>query len=228
MTLPVLASGTDWVVVDKPPGLLVHRQQPGHEEAAVQLLRDQLGRHVWPVHRLDRATSGGLLFALHRDAVDPLHRALGVGRKRYLAHVRGDVAWTGPVEVDAPLEVDGKEHEARTTLLRLAGAPDPRSSLVLAEPHTGRYHQVRRHLARLSHPVLGDAKHGDTRVNQWWRDHQGLPRLALHCWQIEALLPDGTALRVQAPVPADLERLWRAQPWWPDAEVALRDRELAS
>lgn len=221
MTLAVLASGPDWVVVDKPPGLLVHRMLPSDGPAAVQVLRDQLGRHVWPVHRLDRATSGGLLFALDRDAVDPLHQALGSGRKWYLAQVRGDVAAREPVEVDEPLEVDGKSHPARTTLLRLAGAADPRSSLVLAQPHTGRYHQVRRHLAHRSHPVLGDAKHGDTRVNRWWRDHHGLPRLALHCWRIEATLPDGTALSVRAPIPHDLDRLWRAQPWWEAAEAAL-------
>ncbi len=226
MELPVLARGADWVVVDKPSGLLVHRQPGVREPAAVQRLRDQLGCRVWPVHRLDRGTSGCLLFALRHAAIAPLHRALVNGHKRYLAHVRGNVAATEPFEVDAPLRAKGREREARTRFTRLGGAPEPRSSLVLAEPATGRFHQVRRHLVRVSHPVLGDTTHGDSRENRWWRAAFGLRRLALHCWQLHLDLAGGVPLRVEAPVPGDLRAVWEAQPWWAEAAPALAARAV--
>lgn len=227
MQFKILARADEWVVVRKPAGILVHRQQPGHGLAAVQILRNQLGQHVWPVHRLDRGTSGCLLFALSAEAVAPLHEALAAGTKHYLAQVRGNLVAGAPIEVDGSLVVDGVEREAHTTVIRLGGADDPRSSLVLAIPHTGRTHQIRRHLNRLSHPILGDSRHGDTRTNRWWREHQGLPRLALHCWQLALTLPDGSPLEVRAPIPSDLGRLWCAQPWWGEARGRMLPFTLA-
>lgn len=221
--MDVLAHADDWIVVNKPTRLLVHRQPGVRETAAVQVLRDQIGARVWPIHRLDRATSGCLIFALSREAIAPLHDALAAGTKHYLAQVRGNLAEHEPIEVDDALVSKGRERESHTTFHRLAGASEPRSSLVLAQPRTGRFHQVRRHLVRLSHPVLGDSTHGDTRVNRWWRENQGLDRLALHCWQITLTLPKGDTLQVRAPIPDDLIRVWEAQPWWSDAESRLQD-----
>lgn len=221
MPFDVLARGDDWVVVHKPSGVLVHRQPGVREDAAVQIVRNQVGRRVWPVHRLDRATSGCLLFALEHGAIAGLHDALGRGSKRYLAQVRGNLAADEPFVVDAPLKVNGKEKSAATRFTKLGGASEPRSSLVLAEPRTGRYHQIRRHLVRLSHPVLGDSTHGDTRVNRTWRKEHGLHRLALHCWTLRLDLPDGTPLSVTAPPPDELMSVWVAQPWWDRAHETL-------
>ncbi len=223
MQFKILAQGADWVVVRKPAGLLVHRMSKGRGLACVQVLRNQLGQHVWPVHRLDRPTSGCLLFALSAEAVAPLHASLAAGTKHYLAHVRGDVAAREPIEIDGRLFIDGVEREAHTTAIRLGGSPEPRSSLVLAIPTTGRTHQIRRHLNRIGHPILMDSSHGDTRVNRWWREEAGHTRLALHCWQLLLTLPDGTPLNVRAPIPADLGRVWCAQPWWPEARLKMAE-----
>lgn len=188
------------VAVDKPPGLLVHRTQlDAHEEmAAVQLLRDQLGRPVWPVHRLDKGTSGVLLFALHADAASAVGQAFerGEPHKRYLALVRG---WPGEDEgcIDHPLARDPERPSTGQPLLsaltrwrcltRLEWPlqTDPRyasSRFALMElrPETGRRHQIRRHLKHIAHPIVGDATHGKGPLNRAVAAHLGMQRLWLH------------------------------------------------
>ena len=225
MQVRILAQGPDYVVVRKPARIAVHRHAGGREPAMLQVVRNQLDQHVWPVHRLDRGTSGCLLFALSPDAVAPLTRALAGGTKRYLALVRGHWSHPDVHRIEASLKDDrGIEREAATRLRCLGTSREPRCSLVMAEPETGRFHQVRRHLNRLTHPVLGDSSHGDTRVNRVWREHHGLNRLALHCWQLHLDLDSGP-LRVTARVPDELWSVWRGQPWWPSAEEALRALE---
>ena len=214
--MPILARGEHWIVVGKRSGLVVHHSDEHRHEAvaALQLLRDQLGCWVQPVHRLDRGTSGCLLFALRPEAVAPLSDALRLGQKRYVALVRGMVANDEPITVDKPM-VSSKGHlqDARTRCVPIAGSPDPRCSLVVAYPETGRFHQVRRHLRDLSHPVLGDSTHGDTRENRTWRETWGLHRLALHCLSMDLALPDGP-LAVTCPVPEDLRGILLRMPWW--------------
>ena len=127
----------------------------------LQVVHNQMGHHVWPVHRLDRGTSGCLLFAKTADAVAPLTAALSGGTKRYLALTRGH--WSHPPEheISAELADDrGVLRAAHTRLRCLATSSEPRCSLVLAQPTTGRTHQIRRHLNRLTHPILGDSRHG--------------------------------------------------------------------
>lgn len=222
MNFKILARGETWVVISKPTAVAVHRFKPTARPAVIQLLRNQLGQYVWPVHRLDRPTSGCLLVALGAEHVEGLHQALAAGSKHYLAHVRGNMRQTDPVTVTKPLKDDrGVVQEAQTVVRRLGGADEPRSSLVLASPSTGRTHQIRRHLNFLTHPVLCDSSHGDTRVNRAWRQEHDLGRLALHCWQLHLKLPDGTELHTAAPFPRDLGRIWRAQPWWEEAAQAL-------
>lgn len=221
--LHILAEGDRWVAVAKPPALLTHRTPRFALDAALQRLRDQLGQRVYPVHRLDRGASGLLLFTTDAEVVHPLHEALRAGRKRYLALCRGQ--WGGPlaggaegvVRVESLLLDDNRlPKEACTDVEALGSCAEPRSCLLAAEPRTGRFHQVRRHVRDLGHPILGDNDHGDSRVNRWWREERGLRRLALHCATVELALPGGP-LTLRCPLFADLHRVLQALPLWEEA-----------
>ena len=217
--LPVLARGPTWAVVHKPSGLPVHRSALVRSgPTLVGVAGRVLGTRVDPVHRLDQPTSGPVLFSLDRRVTPALQAALTAGTKRYLALVRGAIPTRDPYVESRPLAVDGVDKEAETRLQPLASSKDPRCSLVLAEPHTGRFHQIRRHLRGLSHPVLGDSTHGDTRVNRTWRE-LGLHRLALHCFQLTFAF-DGETIDVEAPIPSDLA-VWTQLPLWPEAVANL-------
>ena len=206
-------------VIDKPAGLLVHRTAiDAHEEdAALQRLRDQLGRPVWPAHRLDRGTSGVLVFALSAEVASALGQALAerLTSKRYLALVRG---WpTGDAGViDHPLARDpelpsaGQPHlEAQTAWscerrLELPVAtdarfPTTRLALMACEPVQGRRHQIRRHLKHLAHPIVGDANHGKGPLNRALAAHFGLQRLWLHAQRLTLTHPvSGQTLQLEA------------------------------
>jgi len=222
MELQVLLQTDNYVVVAKPARLMVHRTKLCRDDVyALQLVRDQVGHYVHPIHRLDRATSGCLLFGFDPVWARLLQGALRDGQKSYLAMVRGFVRASAPVDIRNPMKDDnGILKEAHTWAQRIAGSPDPRCSLVLAKPSTGRYHQVRRHLRDLSHPVLMDSTHGDTKCNRWWRENSKLSRLALHCWKMDLPLPDGR-LQVTCPIPEDLASVWREMPWWDEARATL-------
>lgn len=226
--LHLLAQGDGWVVVAKPPHLIVHRNAfTRREYAALQRLRDQLGRRVYPIHRLDRAASGCLLFATEQAMAAPLVAALSGARKQYIALVRGHCAGPGPVEVNKPMKDDnGILKDAHTTVRCVATSKDPRCSLLLAEPSTGRFHQVRRHVRDLGHPVINDRSHGDTRFNRHFRDLTGYNRLGLHALGIDLELPDGKPLRVRCPLFVDQARVMRTLPWWEDALSAVPELGL--
>lgn len=225
MTLTPIYQDEHLVAVDKPPGLLVHRTQlaAGEDEAALQLLRDQLGRPVWPVHRLDRGTSGVLLFALSAEVASLLGAMFEQGRmdKRYLALVRG---WPGADEglIDHPLARDPELPSAGQPLLEAQTrwrvlqrlewplATDPRFAttrvaLLDVEPQQGRRHQIRRHLKHIAHPILGDATHGKGPLNRAVAAFLGQQRLWLHAQRLELVHPVGGApLRLEAPPPGRL------------------------
>lgn len=225
--LPILAQTDDWVVVSKPTGLAVHRSPEIRDPTyLVQVARDQLGRYVWPVHRLDRATSGCLWLAFEPGNLATYQEALAAGHKRYLALVRGRYAGTGPVVITNPMtDSKGILREAHTDARCIGASQDPRCSLFLASPATGRYHQIRRHLRDIGHPVVGDGTHGDTRINRWWREERGMGRIALHCLSLSVDLPGGP-LEAVAPIPDDLRRVWSALPWWEDALAACPELAL--
>ena len=194
--LTVLWQDEHLVVVHKPTAWLVHRTGlDAHEHRIVlQVLRDQLGRHVYPVHRLDKGTSGVLVMALSPEVARSLAEQFEQRQvhKRYLALVRGwpSDAW----QVDHPLRPDdappeAPAQEAQTDFITLArwSLPIPvdrypctRVALVQAEPHTGRRHQIRRHLKHVAHPIIGDANHGKGAHNRWWAQYLGLQRMWLH------------------------------------------------
>lgn len=197
----ILLEWGDALFVDKPAGLPSTGRDLDDPHCAQHLLERQLGRRVWAVHQLDRATSGVLLFTTRKRRVAELQRALAEGRKVYLALVDGVVA-EDRQRVDAPMRYvrsrgrpavvpDGKA--ARTeVIVRARGA---RASLVEARPRTGRTHQIRVHLAHLGHPIVGDALHGPGAA----------PRIGLHCWRVAL-----EGRWVEAPPPPDFLRLARS------------------
>jgi len=219
-TLGLLYRDERLAVVNKPSGLIVHKSaRASDHDNCLTRLRAQLGRHVHPVHRLDRGASGVLVFALDPHAARALQGAFAERRvhKRYLAVVRGFPLESGTVE--RPLRDEaGRESDARTRYRRLAQVELPhavgpyasaRYALVLAEPESGREHQIRRHLRALDHPLLGDTNYGDGAHNRFFRAHFGCSRLVLHGASCRLPHPDGGAeLEFQAPLPAELVALF--------------------
>jgi tRNA pseudouridine65 synthase len=220
--LEILYRDDALVAVAKPGGLLVHRTREANDRLfLLQEMRRQLGLFVYPVHRLDRAASGVLVFALSSDDARRLQAALGAADavKEYLVLARGVTPerW----EVDLPLSSDaGVKQPARTSFERLACFS--RASLLKARLHTGRRHQIRRHLARSAHQVIGDTTHGKGRINRYLRENYGLPRLFLHAWRLRLRHPRTAApLCIVCPLAPDLraflERL-------PDYDAAVLER----
>lgn len=190
--IDIVFQNDNLVVVNKPPNMLVHRTPISNDTCfLLQSLRDQLGRMVFPAHRLDRPTSGLIAFALNQAALSRLGLAFqeGAVEKSYLAVVRGWVH-EGAV-IDYPLRKEGKgeKQEAVSAYKPLGrvefpwpagGFPTARYSLLKITPKTGRWHQIRRHLAHIRHPVVGDVYHGDGKHNRLFREHLNIHRLMLH------------------------------------------------
>jgi tRNA pseudouridine65 synthase len=193
------------VVVDKPAGLIVHRGWADDEVAMLQVVRDAVGAHVYPVHRLDRGASGVLVFALSPAGARALQEQWTAGAvyKRYLAIVRG--APPDAVEIDHPIprSEDGPRVPAITVVRTLHRAG--RYAVVAAAPRTGRLHQIRRHLKHISCPLIGDVRYGKGEHNRLFRERHELHRLALHARSLRLHHPvSGAPLLLTAPVPADL------------------------
>jgi tRNA pseudouridine65 synthase len=169
---------------------------------ALQLLRDQIGQHVFPVHRLDKPTSGVLVFALSADVAKTLGEQFLTQtiEKTYLAIVRGHIIDEGVVDyalkekldkiADKMAKKDKPAQVALTFFNRLdkfelpfavSKYPTARYSLVKLTPKTGRKHQLRRHLAHINHPIVGDTTHGDGKHNTFIRQQFNCNQLALTC-----------------------------------------------
>ena len=202
--LEILYRDNYLAAVNKPAGLLVHRTglDAGETRFAVQLLRDQIGQPVWPVHRLDKGTSGVLLFALDAMTAGAMGRAFESGdgvQKTYHAIVRGWPADSGLI--DHPLRRmpddtrTGREEvqDAQTRFRTLerhelpipqGNFPATRCALVELLPLTGRRHQLRRHMKHIAHPIIGDATHGKGPLNRAVAEFLGVQRLWLHASSI--------------------------------------------
>jgi tRNA pseudouridine65 synthase len=207
--LPILYRDDHLVAINKPPGLLVHRTglDAGETRFAVQLLRDQIGQPVWPAHRLDKGTSGVLLFALDADTASTLGKAFESGdgiQKTYQAMVRGWPADEGLI--DHPLKrMTDDTRDTRDTLqsaqtryqtlerfeLPLAfGVFDTlRVARVELQPLTGRRHQLRRHMKHISHPIIGDSSHGKGPLNRAVAEFLVMQRMWLHAGVLELRHP---------------------------------------
>jgi tRNA pseudouridine65 synthase len=205
-SIELLYADEHLVVANKPSGLLVHRGWDDDDDVAMFRVRDAVCRHVYPVHRLDRGTSGALVFALTREAAASLGRAFESGRieKAYMALVRGGPPDRGVIDYAIPKSEDGPRVAAVTRFRVLGRSPVDRCALVLAMPETGRLHQVRRHLCHIHHPIVGDVKHGSGEINRHYRARYALHRLALHAARVAFDHPvTGARLDVLAPVPED-------------------------
>ncbi|MGZ3425909.1 MAG: RluA family pseudouridine synthase [Polyangia bacterium] len=206
-TIELLYVDEQIVVANKPSGLLVHRGWDDDDDVALFRVRDAIGAHVSPVHRLDRGTSGALLFARTAEATATLSRDFESGRvdKRYLALVRGTPPDAGVIDHPVPKKESGARVPAVTRFRRIARSTVDRCSLVEATPETGRLHQIRRHLKHLNHPVVGDVNYGSGEINRHYRAQYHLHRLALHAHFLAFEHPL-TRLRVvvTAPMPDDL------------------------
>ncbi len=214
------------VIVNKPTGLLVHRSPIAADaiEFAIQVLRDQIGQKVFPVHRLDRKTSGLLVFALNEE-VNKLMQVAFMNRaieKKYLAIVRGFVAENGTIDYALTNEA-GKVQDALThfRLLQHFEIEIPngkfttaRYSLVEVEPETGRMHQIRKHFAHIFHPIIGDRPHGCNKQNKLFLEKWGMNSMLLHASELTFKHPlTNQEMTFKAPLPADfnltIERLSR-------------------
>lgn len=189
----------------KPSGLLVHRGWGDDAVTALDLARRAVGARVYPVHRLDRATSGVLLFARDPASAAAMGRlfAEGAVEKTYLALVRGVTPAEGVIDHPVP-GTEGGPRVPAVTAFRRRHVVD-RWSIVEARPQTGRLHQIRRHLKHISHPIVGDVNYGKGDVNRLFRERFGLFRLALHAAQISFAHPfTGEVATITAALPDDL------------------------
>ncbi|HEY3570972.1 MAG TPA: pseudouridine synthase [Thermoanaerobaculia bacterium] len=220
--LPFLYQDGCLLAVDKPAGLAVHRGAARDRTFALQLVRSQIGRHVHAVHRLDRATSGVLLFALDPETAGRMQERFAAGQieKRYLALVRGIPPESGVIDHPIPRDEGGPRVPAVTEFRRLATFE--RYALVEARPRTGRRHQIRRHLKHLNHPLIGDVRYGKGEHNRLFRERFGLHRLALHALELAFEHPrTGEPVRIVASVPEDLAGPLRAMGLLKDIPVPV-------
>ncbi|GLQ32267.1 pseudouridine synthase [Litoribrevibacter albus] len=203
--LAILYQDEYLVVVNKPAGMLVHRGERDSENRPIllQTLREQLGQRVYPVHRLDRMTSGAITLALNSETASLMVEQWRVRtvEKRYLAVVRGympdevhlDYAMAPPIDKFKKNPKPKPVQEAITDFYCLGQVeipveidkyPQSRYSLIEALPKTGRKHQIRRHLKHLSHPIIGDTRYGKGKHTQYFRDHMACNQMLLHAWQL--------------------------------------------
>lgn len=212
MIQTILHRDEQLVVVDKPSGLAVHRsERVRDEQVSMTLARDAIGARVYPVHRLDRGTSGVLVYALDPATASSVQAQFQAGtvEKRYLALTRG-VPPEGRLDHPVPIARKAKERVPAATTFRVLHVADPdetgrRWAWVEARPHTGRLHQIRRHLKHLSCHIVGDVHYGKGDVNRTFRERFGLSRLALHAESIAFLHPaSGARVEFRAELPADL------------------------
>lgn len=227
--LDILFEDEYLVIIDKPAGLLVHRTRLafGENENALTQLRDQIGSWVSPVHRLDRATSGVILFAKNEEILPQL-KALFMDRsvqKTYLTIVRG-IPLEREMLIDHPLtsERSGKLQEAQTHYQVHADAeipfnstgryPTSRYSLLEVKLKTGRTHQIRRHLAHIRHYIIGDKKHGDNKQNIFFQKQFGLENLLLHAYELKFMHPVTQGeIHIQAPIPVHFRTIMDELGW---------------
>ena len=221
MQLDVLYHDDYLVAINKPAGLVVHRSSIDKYETkfAVQLLRDQIGQHVYPVHRLDKPTSGVLLFSLDSETTGLLSELFARQeiKKEYRAIVRGYVKQEGIIDYALEKEPDKMAdnttfstiaqkavthyHRLSTFELPIANQryPSSRYSLVQLIPGTGRRHQLRRHMKHIFHPIIGDTTYGDGTQNQIFRNYLDCHRLMLHAHSMSFIHPHtGANIHIEA------------------------------
>jgi tRNA pseudouridine65 synthase len=228
-SFPVLYEDDAMIVIHKPAGILVHRSEASsrREPAVLQIMRKVCGQHLYPVHRLDRPTSGVLVFARSPEMASLLGKQWmdQLCQKTYLAVTRG---WAPEqLTIDHPLtDLDdpaAPAQEAVTVLKRRATVeldqsidryPKARYSLCELRPVTGRRHQLRRHCKSIFHPIIGDTVYGHGVHNRFFREHFAVSRLLLHHVHLELTHPtQGRRMRFHAPIDAEWQTLFKGLGW---------------
>lgn len=214
------------IAINKPHGLLVHRSSIANDakEFALQLLRDQVNRHVSPVHRLDRKTGGLLLFAFEKDVEIAMQQQFmnGEVQKKYLAVLRGHAP--DQLDIDYPLaKENGTIQEAFTSFVTLKRAeldiafgkhPTSRYSLVEASPTTGRMHQLRKHFAHIFYPIIGDRKHGCNKQNKFFKEQWEMTTMLLHASELTFIHPvTHKEVHLQAALQSEFLRMTALMRW---------------
>lgn len=212
------------IAIDKPSGWLVHRSWLDKNEKVVvmQTLRDQIGQHVFPVHRLDRPTSGVLLFALSSNIARQMSGQFSERQphKTYHAIVRGYIHQGGTIDYPLVEEQDkiadkfsNKDKPAQEAIsqykpisqielpIAIGKHPTARYSFIELIPHTGRKHQLRRHMKHIYHPIIGDSKHGDLHQNRAFATYFSMQRLMLHSSELRITHPvTSEPITIKAPL----------------------------
>ncbi len=220
MSLEIIYQDDDLAVINKQHGLAVHASAMiGNTDTfALQMLRDQLQQHVYPAHRIDRKTSGILVFALNKEMhseMEILFRERHI-TKTYQALVRGFTDKSG--RIDHPLEnSSGQLQEALTEYrcrekfelpLPFGEHPTSRYSLLEINLLTGRTHQIRRHMNHLRHPIIGDRPHGCNKQNRLFKEHFNLDVMLLHAWRMNFIHPNTQKeIRLEASHSSEFERI---------------------
>ena len=214
LKLRIVQESTHWVVIDKPAGFHTH---PPEDKSirlnprwnALSILERQLGVPLYPAHRLDRATSGLLLYSKNREINGELQRQFAEEKvhKAYYAILRGE--FSGDRRIEEPLQSESGSPLPAVTRVEPAyvftlplphpKGGDRRFTLARTEPLTGRFHQIRRHLARAGFPLLGDSRHGDKKLNREFSALTGCTQLFLRCMELDFLCPiSGKKVAVRA------------------------------
>jgi len=214
------------IAINKPHGLLVHRSPMASDAKvfALQMLRDQIGRRVSPVHRLDRKTGGLLLFAFEKDVEIAMHKQFMEGevQKKYQAVLRGYAP--DALDIDYALTTDeGVVQEAFTSFITLKRAEidmpfgkhaTSRYSLVEATPTTGRMHQLRKHFAHIFYPIIGDRKHGCNKQNKLFKEQWDMTTMLLHASELNFIHPvTGAQIELRATLQDEFKRVMKMMGW---------------
>lgn len=199
--LEVLYKDNDFIAINKPHGLLVHRTKLAKDATsfALQIVRDQIGQHVYPAHRIDRKTGGILLFALNETSLKMINSLFTERKveKTYQAIVRGFCDDTGIIDYPIKKE-NGKMQEAVTEFetinkveldVQFGHHPTSRYSLVKIYPKTGRMHQIRKHFKHIRHPIIGDRPYGCNKQNKLFKEKWNITHLMLHASELKFLHP---------------------------------------
>lgn len=227
-----------YIAVSKPAGLLVHKTpiDAYEDENLRDILRSHYSGRLDPVHRLDKPTSGVIVFGKDTPAINACKTQFESRKtaKEYLALVRGHVHHEGGIAKPLPKGMDGPPKEARTEFKPLERCElqypvsrydSARFSLVKCVPHTGRYHQIRLHMRHFRHPIIGDSQHGDKHQNRAFATHVGIQGLMLHARRFAFAHPDGGTLELTAALPKKWQPLEGATDWILDPfgeHIALR------
>ena len=206
-----------FVAINKPKGILVHRTKISEDNVFVlQRLRNQIKQRIYPVHRLDRATSGVLIFGKTKASAHQLAFQFSKQNisKTYIAIVRGFVEKKASIQY--PLKKGSRMQEAithyelisQTTIdVAISRYPSSRYSFVKIVPQTGKWHQIRRHFAHIRHPIIGDKRHGDCKHNKYFREVLGIERMLLHALDLSFFHPERKeVIKLTAPTDEEFKK----------------------